>query len=425
MIKKFKLSELGEFKNGANYPKGSYGKGDKIVNVKDLFRGRFIIEHELDELKKDTLANKEIYLVKHGDILFTRSSLVRSGAGMCAMMNNPTQDILFCGFIIRYRLTNENVYPLYLLYLLRSPQYRKLFTGNQQTNITNINQDTLGDIVVYLPVDDKGIPDYNKQKDEISIIDHIDSLIETNEQMNIDLLDTIKLIYNQWFTKFDYPFEKCSDCKSKSKKIYNEVLKINIPESWKVQNLKVNDLTKICNPGILKFDGNKEYVATGDVDGNSILSRSLITYEIRESRANMQPLANSVWFAKMKNSIKHIFVGSYSDNIINNIIFSTGFLGLYCLKEEYLEYIYSFLNFGYFEKVKDRFAHGATQEAVNNDDVSLIPIIIPDYFTLKEYHERTKHLLHQIYINNQKNKVLINEKEKMISLILNTGIINE
>ena len=426
MIKKFKLSDLGEFKNGANYPKGSYGVGDKIVNVKDLFKGRFIIEDELDELKKDALNNKEIYLVKHGDILFTRSSLVRSGAGMCAMVNNPSQDILFCGFIIRYRLTNKNVYPLYLLYLLRSPQYRKLFTGNQQTNITNINQDTLGDIVVYLPTDEKGVPDLEKQKETVCVIDKLDSLIENNQNMNNDLFKVLKTIYDYWFIQFEFPTNSMKRYKTdKGDFKYNDNLKIDIPIDWKVQNIKNNNFTKICNPGIIKFDGVKKYIATGDVENNSILSCSDITYENRESRANMQPLANTVWFAKMKNSIKHIYVGSYSTELMNNYIFSTGFLGLQCLKEEYFEYIFSYINFGYFEKVKDRFAHGATQEAVNNDDVSLIPIIIPDYGVVYEYHIKTKKILEQIYLNNQKNQLLIDEKGKLIKLLLNTGVLNE
>lgn len=187
-MKKYKLKELGEFKNGANYPKGSYGKGDKIVNVKDLFRGRFVNENLLDELKPNTLKDKSIYQTEDGDILFTRSSLVRSGAGMCAMIHRPLQCILFCGFIIRYRLFNkESVCPLYLLYLLRSPRYRNLFTGNQQTNITNINQDSLGDIEVFLPIDSKGNIDYKQQVEMVAILDALDEKIALNQRINRNL----------------------------------------------------------------------------------------------------------------------------------------------------------------------------------------------------------------------------------------------
>ncbi len=202
MESKFKLSELGTFKNGANYPKGSYGKGDKIVNVKDLFKGRIVNEEELDELKPNTLKNKKMYLVEDGDILFARSSLVRSGAGMCAMISKPEQEILFCGFIIRYRVNKEKVYPLYLL---RSPQYRKLFTDVQQTNITNINQESLGNIDVYLPIDENGNPDIIKQREIVEILEKIDLKIENNNKIISELEQMAKMIYDYWFLQYEFP----------------------------------------------------------------------------------------------------------------------------------------------------------------------------------------------------------------------------
>ncbi len=244
MEKKFKLSELGTFKNGANYPKGSYGIGDKIVNVKDLFKGRFVKEEYLDELKPDALKNKEIYLVEDGDILFTRSSLVRSGAGMCAMIKNPTRDILFCGFIIRYRVNKKKVYPLYLLYLLRSPQYRKLFTGAQQTNITNINQDTLGDIDIYLPVDENGNIDIEKQKETVEILNKIDLKIENNINKICELEKMAKTIYDYCFLQFDFPDKNGNPYKSSGGKMeWNEELKKEIPEGWKIK--RVSDILNV------------------------------------------------------------------------------------------------------------------------------------------------------------------------------------
>ena len=63
---------------------------------------------------------------------------------------------------------------------------------------------------------------------------------------------------------------------------------------------------EIIKPGINKFDGNKHYIATAEVEGDILnYNAPLIKYETRENRANMQPIKNSVWFAKMKNSIKH------------------------------------------------------------------------------------------------------------------------
>ncbi len=229
----YKLRDLGEYKNGANYPKGSYGEGDKIVNVKDLFRGRYVSFDGLDELKPNALKNKKIYLVEDGDLLFTRSSLVKSGAGMVAMIKDPKEDVLFCGFIIRYRPNKSKVYPLYLLYLLRSPNYRKLFTdGSAQTNISNINQDTLGNIEVELPsVDD--------QKKIVEIIDLCDKKIELNQRINAELESMAKTLYDYWFVQFDFPNEKGKPYKSAGgKMVWNEELKREIPLGWEICELR-------------------------------------------------------------------------------------------------------------------------------------------------------------------------------------------
>jgi len=66
---------------------------------------------------------------------------------------------------------------------------------------------------------------------------------------------------------------------------------------------------RLIKPGIERFTGTKKYLATADVNGPYVnMNPSLIDYESRENRANMKPRYNSVWFAKMKNSIKHIFL---------------------------------------------------------------------------------------------------------------------
>lgn len=240
---KIQLSELGEFRNGANYPKGSYGKGDKIVNVKDLFRGRFVDINRLDELKKDALKNKDIYLTQHGDLLFTRSSLVKSGAGMVAMINSPKEDVLFCGFIIRFRPNQKLVNPLYILYLLRSPLYRKLFTnGSVQTNISNINQETLGGIEISLP-------ELQEQNRLIRLLDFLDTKIELNNKINQELEAMAKTLYDYWFVQFDFPNEQGNPYKSSGgKMVYSKELKREIPEGWEVQPLV--KITSISNDSI-------------------------------------------------------------------------------------------------------------------------------------------------------------------------------
>jgi len=297
--KKFKLSELGEFRNGANYPKGSYGKGDKIVNVKDLFKGRFVNYNWLDELKKNALKNKTLYLTQHGDLLFTRSSLVKSGAGMVAMINSPKEDVLFCGFIIRFRPNLEKVNPLYILYLLRSPLYRKLFTDSSvQTNISNINQATLGGIEIFLP-------ELQEQNRLISILDCLDSKIEINNKINQELEGMAKTLYDYWFVQFDFPNEQGKPYKSSGgKMVYNKELKREIPLGWEVKFL--SKITSVSNDSINpmlspdkefkhysipEFDSTKTY---GTENGVEIRSNKFTVTEADVLVSKLNP-----WFSRV------------------------------------------------------------------------------------------------------------------------------
>ena len=92
--------------------------------------------------------------------------------------------------------------------------------------------------------------------------------------------------------------------------------------------------------------------------------------------------------------------------IIDSTILSTGFCGLQC-SEKSFEYVASFVSNPRFEIIKDILAHGATQEAVNNDDMESISFVIPSDEILEQYHAATKGMFAQISKNICENRELI------------------
>ncbi|WP_067140016.1 restriction endonuclease subunit S [Oceanivirga salmonicida] len=119
----------------------------------------------------------------------------------------------------------------------------------------------------------------------------------------------------------------------------------------------------------------------------------------------MQPKLNSIWFAKMKNSIKHIFLDLTMSEFVENTILSTGFFGIECNNYSF-EYISAFILDPDFEKEKNLYASGTTQEAINNKSLNQIYLLIPDEKTLKYFHEKTKDLFSSINSNKIQNKKL-------------------
>lgn len=134
----------------------------------------------------------------------------------------------------------------------------------------------------------------------------------------------------------------------------------------------------IFGSGIDKFQGEKEYLSTSSIIFNEIKEiESTITFENRQSRANMQPALDSVWFAKMKETVKVYSFTEKNEDEISKYILSTGFLGIKCFKNISVEYVKYFLLSKYFNNEKDKLTSGSTQSALNNTEARKLKIPLP------------------------------------------------
>ncbi|MDW2921773.1 restriction endonuclease subunit S [Mesomycoplasma ovipneumoniae] len=294
---------------------------------------------------------------------------------------------------------------------------------NLKINLSNFKRLSQGSQTKFLTIhilDSFLIEDlpFSKQIENTKLLSILDKKIEINKQINDNLEKQTKLLYDYWFTQFDFPDENGNPYKSSGgEMVFNEELKRYIPNGWSIETLLNNTISRIIKPGVNIFK-EKTYFATADINNKEISSGNKVLYQNRESRANMQPIKSSVWFAKMKNSVKHLFITDNMDFMINEGILSTGFCGLECEKISF-EYISSFITSPYFEMAKDILSHGATQEAVNNNDLNFINILIPDRRTLLNFHKITKPIYEQITENICSNRKLIELRDYLLPLLLN------
>jgi type I restriction enzyme S subunit len=149
---------------------------------------------------------------------------------------------------------------------------------------------------------------------------------------------------------------------------------------WATKKLGDKEYFEILGSGIERFEGEKEYLSTSSIEGNKIIAPECkITYQKRPSRANMQPRLNSVWFARMVNTIKVYSFTEVNKEEVDKYILSTGFAGILCKPEKvdprYLEKI--FLS-KWFNDLKDSLASDkAIQKSLNNDDIANLEIPLP------------------------------------------------
>lgn len=246
----------------------------------------------------------------------------------------------------------------------------------------------------------------------------LDQKIEYNAAINDNLQQQLKLMYDYWFNQLDFPNEDGKPYRASGGKMrYSHRLKRDIPEGWTEESVISNSISAPIKPGVEPFS-TKIYLATADVSGTRLSAGSLIDYETREGRANMQPTVSSVWFAKMKNSIKHLFLNREMKQLIDGTVLSTGFCGLQCTNESF-EYIAAFIEHSYFEDVKNTLAHGATQESVNNDDLLGLTMLVPTSEVLESFHAKARPLYAQISQNICENQKLTEIRDWLLPMLMN------
>ena len=377
-----------------------------FINGNNLKNGRIEITSDTKRVTASELSKNFIPLNENSLLLSINGTL-----GSMAFYNGEK---VMLGKSAAYLNFNSNINQFYYYYFQLKGVQEYFYNVATGSTIKNLSLKSIQDFEV-------PVPEESDRNGIVRILKSLDAKIELNNKINRELESMAKTLYDYWFVQFDFPDANGKPYKSSGgKMVYNAELKREIPEGWEVGNLKNNSLTDLIKPKIDFFEGEKTYLATADVVNNEInFDADKITFENRESRANMQPIKNSVWFAKMKNSKKVLCVGEYSNYYLLNFILSTGFAGLKCKEKHFVEYIWGFVNNDDFEKIKDRLSNGATQEAINNDSMAYIPLIVPKGNILKKYHKMTIKIFKKIYLNKIENQQLTELRDWLLPMLMN------
>lgn len=404
-IASIKTGPFGSQLHQSDYTKSGVGVimpqniGDRTVSFEKI---AFISKEEAERLKR--------YKVQKNDIVFSRRGDVEKHAFI-----NETLSGTICGTgCFRVRVNNQNIWPEFISHYLNRPESKQWLTQHAVgSNMLNLNTEILSEVPI-------NHPDFKTQKEISELLSRLDCKISLNNAINAELEKAAKLLYDYWFVQFDFPNTEGKPYRaSGGEMVYNEQLKRKIPKGWKSHKLSKTSLCTIMSSGIEKFDGKKIYLSTSEVDGSEIINHAVMTdYANRLSRANMQPRMNSVWFAKMKDTVKNILVNEGAEILVSDYIFSTGFAGLQCTQTS-LYYVWNYLRGDYFEKKKNLVATGATQQAINDDDLKGFDIIVPPDTLLSQFHNIVAPYYHLISKKKFENIELITLRDFLLPLLMN------
>ena len=128
----------------------------------------------------------------------------------------------------------------------------------------------------------------------------------------------------------------------------------------------------------------------------------------------MQPMPNMVWFAKLKDSPKYIIVKNSSKRVLNNYVFSTGFMGLEA--DEYIiNYLYLLILSDNFNNQKDASSTGATMMGINNDILYSIKVPNITKDEARSFGKDIDNFIETINRLQEKNYILKSIKKNLLS----------
>lgn len=245
-IKKYTFSELYEMSSGISTTKTQAGHGYPFVSFGTVFNNYFLPE-QLPDLMDTSEKEQDIYSIKEGDILITRTSETIDELAMSCVAAKDYPKATYSGFTKRLRPKTTGIaYHKYLAFYLRGYLFRKAVTNNAfMTLRASFNEDIFSFLNLYLP-------GYQEQVKIGDMLYNMEQKITVNQKICSELEAMAKTLYDYWFVQFDFPDENGKPYRtSGGEMVWNELLKREIPKGWNVTNI-----------------GNLTTVVTGKEDAN-------------------------------------------------------------------------------------------------------------------------------------------------------------
>jgi len=228
---------VNKVKNGIYKPKKFHGSGTKVINMGEIFGYDYLGVQEMQKVQLDD-NEKTNFIVKIGDLLFARRSLVAEGAGKCSLVVEHDEPLTYESSIILARPDEKKADSNYLLYYFQSPLGRYVIGSIlRQVAVSGITgTDLMGVKVIY--------PSLPEQKNIAKTIFDIDKKIELNNRINNNLEKIGESLFKRWFVDFEFPNEEGKPyISSGGEMVVYELGKI--PKGWEVKSL--DDIANFLN----------------------------------------------------------------------------------------------------------------------------------------------------------------------------------
>ena len=235
-MKMIKLQDLAQIEISNVDKKSIEGETSvKLCNFVDVYYNWAITAEMTSQLMDATAKENQIakFTLRKGQVAITKDSETRDDIGVATYIADDMPGVIL-GYHCVLITPNENlINGKYLNVIFHSPYAQKYLEANasgsgQRYTLTN-------EIVGEFPIP---VIEIEKQKQIGDLFSNIDRKIANNRDICADLESMAKLLYDYWFVQFDFPDKNGKPYKSSGgKMVWNEELKREIPEGWKITTI--------------------------------------------------------------------------------------------------------------------------------------------------------------------------------------------
>ena len=235
-LKKYKLADIAKIEISGVDKKTMDGEIPvRLCNFVDVYYNWAITKEKAKAFMVASAKQTEIdkCSIGKGMVAITKDSETRDDIGIATYIADDFEDVLL-GYHCALITPNPAIVDgKYLNAFMHTRYIQKYFENNasgsgQRYTLSN---DTISNIPVLLP-------SIEEQHTIGKLLADLDRKIELNKQINDNLEAMAKQLYDYWFVQFDFPNEEGKPYKSSGgAMVWNEKLKREIPEGWKVANV--------------------------------------------------------------------------------------------------------------------------------------------------------------------------------------------
>lgn len=379
---------------GYTAEKTSSTEGDaKYLRITDIVP--YFVDTDRVPFCKIAEKKKKQYLVSENDLLIARTGAT---TGYNLIVPRGFVNFVFASYLVRFYYKQNELFPLYLKYVLKSRQYYRFVNnyigGSAQPGM---NPKAFGRFQIPYVY-------YDKQKTIATILSAYDNLIEVNNKRIKVLEQMAENLYKEWFVRFRFPGHEDAEFED------------GIPKGWE---RKRADEAIYFNPTIKAGDQSLFTIIPMEALSTTSMVLDSSNFVKQDAISGRRSQNGDTLLAKitpcLENGKTGFVMGMPDHEVFGG---STEFVVLRS-KTLTSHYVYCIARSHYFRQTAILSMNGADgRQRVDEDKLKSTKIVQPEKSVLDQFEKIVSPIFDEVLQLTQKNSNLIKQRDLLLPRLM-------